>query len=163
MGGGVERSKRRFEGALSVYMQNQDSDIIVSGVDWAIEENKEHIKKTCETFGLNPKIIPEQESASALENVKNSSKLIDEGVEEIVLVTESTHIAEVKRYAKRFLDGYKLGFYAVPEKLNRYLPLHLIESIIGFSFSLMPEYADSLISRYWKNLKSSAKKEGKSL
>jgi len=85
--------------------------------------------------------------------------LIDEGIEEIVFVTESTHIAEVKRYAKRFLDGYKLGFYAVPEKLNRYIPVHLIESVIGFSLSLMPEYADNLISKYWKDLKSSARKE----
>jgi len=60
LGGGIERSKRRFDGALSVCRQNQDSEIITSGVDWNFEENKEHIKKTCEAFGFNPKIIPEK-------------------------------------------------------------------------------------------------------
>jgi len=149
LGGGAERSKKRFDGALSLYFENPNSLIITSGWDWKEKDLQSYISNACKKLNLNPKIIEEHQSRFTQENVFYSKQKIDElgkEMEEVDIIGALSQVARIKRYFKReFGKKYKLNFYAVPESLKITMKNFPYE-ILKYLISLCPSYNDQILT-----------------
>lgn len=149
LGGGAERSKKRFDGALTLYLENPNSIIITSGWDWKEKDLQSYTSNVCKRLNLIPKIIEEHESKFTQENVFYSKQKIDElgkGIEEVDIIGAPSQAARIKRYFKRgFGKKYKLNFYAIPESLKittKNFPYEIFKYLI----SLCPSYNDQILT-----------------
>lgn len=155
LGAGIERSKKRFDGALSLYLKNLDSVIITSGYDWKDRDLQLYISNLCKKLNSTPNIIKEHQSTTTRENAIYSKQKIDElkkEIEEVNVIASSSQVARTKRYFNRvFKNEYRLNFYATPEGLSMALENFPYE-ILKYLISLCPNYIDQIFTMKLRKL-----------
>jgi uncharacterized SAM-binding protein YcdF (DUF218 family) len=144
-----ERMEKRLEGAISLYLQDpENSFLLLSGYGW----HSFNINSIAKKYGIPyGKILIEEKSRTTKENALYCKKLIEKiGIREISIVSDSPHIARVKKIFNEQFKDYKKNFYAVPIglKIFVYLPSEILSWIKLFldKKSLL----DQLISSYRK-------------
>jgi uncharacterized SAM-binding protein YcdF (DUF218 family) len=107
-----ERMQKRLEGAISLYLQDpENSFLILSGYGWRFLD----INSIASKYGIPyEKILIEEESKRTIENALYSKRLIEKmEVEEINVISDSPHIARVKKIFSSQFKNYKKEFYQV--------------------------------------------------
>jgi vancomycin permeability regulator SanA len=159
LGASDERMRERIKGAISLYLQNHEKSLLIlSGYDWKSFNISSLIKR----YGISPeKILIEEKSRTTLENAIYSKNVVKKtGVEEIAVVSDSFHMARVKKIFNDHFKGYKKNFYAVQLglKLFSYLPSEILSCLI-LLFDKR-NLITSFISSYREHLQSKKLEEG---
>jgi uncharacterized SAM-binding protein YcdF (DUF218 family) len=146
LGASKERMKRRMGEAISLYFQDQENSILIfSGYSWP----REYINIASKCGIFSKKIWRENGSRTTKENALYCKELVEgTEIEEIDVVTDSPHLARVKKIFNEQFKDYKRNFYAVPTglKIFAYLPFEIL-SWIKLLFD-KGDVLDKLVSSY---------------
>ena len=151
LGASVERMKKRFEGALSLYLQDPESSIMIfSGKDWKDLDIKRYVSSKFRQYDI--KYEEELESKSTEENAINSfEKMEGLGISEASIVGSCSQAARTRKFFKRWnRNGYKLNFYGTAEGLKTSVAEFPWE-YLKYVNSILPKIvANPITKRYFK-------------
>ena len=148
LGGNKEETMKRFKDGLSLYYQNENSEIINSGIG-SFELISDYIRCICEKDEqFSSRMIRDPLPTYTKQNMEDAVVLIGDDAESVAFVGGSRQIAEIKVYARclrEALKGKELEFYGTSEIFNKYMPIHLVESFVSLIYAPLANPGEKII------------------